>query len=78
MLAVKATKLTMEVNELKETMFNEFGADMFNSMDGKTFEFIQKCFKVADHSMKIVEEQAVTIQKINEKLDKLLAIKDRA
>lgn len=73
MLAEKATNFTMEVNELKETMFNKFGAELFDSMNGEEFELIQKCFRLVDLSMEIVEEQAKTIQKIDEKLDKLLA-----
>lgn len=73
MLAEKVTNFTMEVNELKETMFKKFGAELFDSMNGEEFELFQKYFKLVDLSMEIVEEQAVTIHKIDEKLDKLLA-----
>lgn len=73
MLAEKARNLTMEVNELKEIMFNNFGLELFETMDGDAFEVLKKCFNVFNHSMELVEEEAITIQKINEKLDILLS-----
>lgn len=72
MLAEKAMMFNVRANELKEIMFNEFGAELFDTMNGEQFELIQKCFKLVDLSIEIVEEQAKTIQKIDEKLDKLL------
>lgn len=78
MLAEKATKLTMEVNVIKETLWNCFGCEAFENMNAEEFELMQKLFKTVNLSMEIVEEQAKTIENINEKLDKLLAMKDRA
>lgn len=72
MLVENTMQLTMEVNNLKETMFNKFGADLFEDMNTEEFELFQKMFKVLDLSMKVVEEQSEIMEKINEKLDRLL------
>lgn len=73
MLVENTIQLTMEVNNLKETIFNKFGADLFKDMDSEDFELLQKILKVLDLSMKIVEEQSEIMEKIYGKLDKLLA-----
>lgn len=58
MLVENTMQLTMEVNNLKETMFNKFGVDLFEDMNTEEFELFQKMFKVLDLSMKVVEEQS--------------------
>lgn len=78
MLVENTMQLTMEVNNLKETMFNNFGVDLFEDMNTEEFELFQKMFKVLDLSMKVVEEQSKMMEIIDNKLDRLLYMKDRA
>lgn len=57
-------------------MFKEFGSDIFDSMSEQEFALFKKLFNIMDVSMEVIEEQATVIQRIDEKLDKLLAKKD--
>lgn len=72
-LAEKTNELIAEVNAIKETMFNKYGAELFKQMNGTEFELFKKLFKIMDLSIETVAEQAITIQKLDKKLDKLLA-----
>lgn len=78
MLVERTNQLIIEVNEIKEYMFKEFGSDIFDSMGEQEFTLFKKLFNIMDVSMEVIEEQATVIQRIDEKLDKLLANKDRA
>lgn len=73
--------MTNTVRELKknmEDMLNvckrKIGEEMFDAdcIDVEAFELMQGMFKMCDLSMKLMEEQAETIDEINNKLDKLL------
>lgn len=76
MLVEKTNQLIGEVKELKECMFNEFGSEIFSCMDEKNFTLCKKLFGIIDTSIDVIEEQAIVIKRIDEKLDKLLAKKD--
>lgn len=76
MLVERTNQLIIEVNDIKKYMFKEFGSDIFNSMSGQEFALFKKLFNIMDVSMEVIEEQATVIQRIDEKLDKLLAKKD--
>lgn len=76
MLVERTNQLIIEVNDVKEYMFKEFGSDIFDSMSEQEFALFKKLFNIMDVSMEVIEEQATVIQRIDEKLDKLLAKKD--
>lgn len=78
MLVERTNQLIIEVNDVKEYMFKEFGSDIFDSMSEREFALFKKLFNIIDVSMEVIEEQATVIQRIDEKLDKLLAKKDWA
>lgn len=76
MLVERTNRLIIEVNDIKEYMFKEFGSDIFDSMSEQEFALFKKLFNIMDVSMEVIEEQATVIQRIDEKLDKLLAKKE--
>lgn len=78
MLVERTNQLIIEVNEIKEYMFKEFGSNILDGMSEWEFALFKKLFNIMDVSMEVIEEQATVIQRIDEKLDKLLANKDRA
>lgn len=77
MLVERTNQLIIEVNDIKEYMFKEFGSDIFDNMSEQEFALFKKLFNIMDVSMEVIEEQARVIQRIDKKLDKLLANKDR-
>lgn len=76
MLVARVNQLIIEVNGVKEHMFKEFGSDIFENMEEQEFELFKKLLNIVDISMEVMEEQATIIQKIDEKLDELLAKRD--
>lgn len=63
----KCVNITME--KAKAKLKDELFEDSFDS-DG--LDFVKDLFHMCDLAMRLVKEQATTIQNINEKLDKLL------
>lgn len=76
MLVERTNQLIIEVNDIKKYMFKEFSSDIFDSMSEQEFALFKKLFNIMDVSMEVIEEQATVIQRIDEKLDKLLVKKD--
>ena len=76
MLTVKTNEIIKEVNELKEIFMKQFSTDMFEDMEGDEFVAMKKTFKLMNLSMELAVEQAEVMDAINEKLDKLLAMKE--
>jgi hypothetical protein len=73
--------MTNTVRELKkdmDEMMDEFkaklGAEVFDNefIDPELIKMMQKMFHMYDLSMKLMEQQADTIERMDEKLDKLL------
>lgn len=76
MLTEKTNAIIEEVNELTEIFMKQFSTDMFENMEGDEFVAMKKTFKLMDRSMDLALEQAKVMDAINEKLDKLLAMKE--
>lgn len=76
MLVEKTNQLIVEVNEVKECMFKGFGSEILENMNEQEFALFKKLFNIVNTSMEVLEEQATTMQKIDEKLDRLLSKKD--
>lgn len=77
-------KMTDTVRELKKDMNNmmdlckrKLGAEVFDgdAVDPEVIEMMRSLFHMCDLSMKLVEQQAETIERMDDKLDKLLAKK---
>ena len=76
MLVERTNRLIIEVNDFKEYVFKKFGSEIFDSINEQELALFIKTFKIMDASMKVIEEQATAIQRIDEKLDELLDKKD--
>ena len=72
MLAEKTNKIIEEINGLKELMVKKIGNDMLNGMDETEAVAMTKMFKLMNLTMDLAKEQAMTMDSINAKLDKLL------
>ena len=72
MLAEKTNKIIEEINGLKELMVKEIGNDMLNGMDETEAVAMAKMFKLMNLTMDLAKEQAMAMDSINAKLDKLL------
>ena len=71
----KVEKFTKAVKELKETCMKEMRTeDGLMNIDGSELTVMQQSIKLIDDALEITTEQAIMIESINEKLDKLLAI----
>ena len=71
MLYETTVKFEEEVKELTKEFMREFATDVFD-MDEREFECMKKLFGLLNTSMELVNEQANTIDQINNKLDRLL------
>ena len=71
MLSENTVKFEEEVKELTKEFMREFATDVFD-MDEREFECMKKLFGLLNTSMELVNEQANTIDQINNKLDRLL------
>lgn len=76
MLVEKTSQVINGVKEIKEWMFHEFGSEMLNDMDEQQFMLMRKLFMITDLSLELVEEQAVVMDEMNKKLDRLLLQSD--
>ena len=73
MLLEKSNKLLDEVKELKTVCEKQmFDSSRILNMDPDDLRLVQSLFSVLDASMEVVFEQSVLLERINEKLDKLL------
>ena len=75
MLVERTNQLIIEVDGIKECMFKEFGSDIFDGMSEQELALFKKLLNIMDVSMEVIKEQATVIQRIDEKLDKLLVKK---
>lgn len=66
--------MTEEIFEMRE-IYNAYSG-IFDSMCEQELALFKKLFNIIDVSMEVIDEQATVIQRIDEKLDKLLAKKD--
>ena len=64
-----------KMNELFKKKFGELVFD--DDIDTDVLDLIKSMFGMIDVSTRLVRDQANTIQDINEKLDKLLEIKEK-
>ena len=72
-----ARELKENVNNMMELCKRKLGEEVFGdeSFDADAFELMSGMFRMCDLAMKLVCEQAETIDEINNKLDKLLETK---
>ena len=66
-----------QMKETKAELMKMIPVDELINMDSDAFIAIQKMLKLADTSMKLVVEQAQTIDEINTKLDRLIELMRR-
>lgn len=71
----KVENFTKAVKELKDTCMKEMmNEDVIMNISGSELTVIQQSIKLIDDALDIATEQAIMIESMNEKLDKLLAI----
>lgn len=69
-------ELNESANKMLEVCKRKLGEELFDdNIDAETVEVMRDMFRMCDAAMKLVREQAETIDEINLKLDKLLATK---
>ena len=74
MMTETARELKKGMDDMMIVCKRKFGEMVFDGdVDTELVEFMRGMFNMCDLSMKLVEEQAQTIEAMNDKLDKLLA-----
>ena len=71
--------LKQSYGDMMNVCKKKLGEEVFddnNVMDIEFFEMMRGMFRMGDLAMQLVEQQAQTIQEMNNKLDKLLERKD--
>lgn len=69
----KAEQLMKEANEIKELCMEQIVKnEVFEYMDGETFELYKKTFNLMDTSMNLVMEQCKLFDEMDKKLNKIL------
>ena len=69
----KFKKLEEEAYEIKALMIKQLGKEsVVRDMTADEFELVQHSLKIIDYALDLCEEQAETLARIEEKLDKLL------
>ena len=78
MLENKTTKLVTEAKELMDLCVKQIDVDTIKSMDSTSLNAIQKCIKLIDSACELSIEQAKMMDELNDKLDKVLYILEKA
>lgn len=72
-------ELKKSMNDTMNVLKRKLGEEMFDcEVEPELFEMMRGLFHMCDLSMELMEQQAKTIEGIDEKLDKLLERKDEA
>ena len=74
MLKEQAERFIEEVDEFKYLCMGQLGKEMLDSMDDTTLELYRRMFQILRASEDLVLEEAKTLDKLNTKLDALLAV----
>ena len=74
MLKEQAERFIEEVDEFKYLCMEQLGKEILDSMDDTTLDLYRRTFQILRASEDLVLEEAKTLDKLNTKLDALLAV----
>lgn len=81
MLEMKAKKLVEEMNELKAQMSKQFlnliDIDTLDEEEIENLKLMKRCYELMNDSMEYMVEQAITMDQMNYKMDKILILLDK-
>lgn len=76
MLECKAKKIVEEMNEVKtclaKLLAENIDLDCLDEEELRAIEVMSKCYKLMSSSMEYMVEQAIMMDRMNEKMDKVL------